>query len=389
MLMAAQRARERGHEVLTATPKSRSNMRVTPKEHLFFGHIILRNISAKLAYITGHSGCFNYIDTKLFLSKVNEFKPDLIHLHNLHSEYINLPLLFRYIKKHNIPTVWTMHDAWPVTGGCTYNSRIGCTKWKTECFDCPIYRQYPPSLFDNSRKMHRLKKKWFLGVPNLTIIAPSKWLGGGNIMSFMEKYPVRVIYNGINLDVFKPTESKFRQQHGLVDKKIVLGVAFGWGVRKGLDAIITLSKILPHNYQIVLVGTDDNVDKLLPENIISIHRTENQKQLAEIYTAADVFANPTREEVLGLVNVESLACGTPVVTFDAGGSPECIDDSCGIVVPINDVKEMCNAVVHICEDKPFSEEACVMRAKKFDQHIIYDQYVDLYEEVGKRNTSRW
>ena len=132
-----------------------------------------------------------------------------------------------------------------------------------------------------------------------------------------------------------------------------------------------------------MVGTDDKVDKQLPSNIVSIHRTQNQKQLAEIYTAADVFANPTREEVLGLVNVESLACGTPVVTFRTGGSPECIDTTCGSVVDCNDIDAMEFEIRRICEEKPYSFEACLARSKKFDMNDRFEEYVKLYEDLNK------
>ena len=156
-----------------------------------------------------------------------------------------------------------------------------------------------------------------------------------------------------------------------------MGVAFGWGARKGLDVFIELSKRLPENYQIVLVGTDDNVDKLLPDNIISIHRTQNQTELAEIYTAADLFVNPTREEVLGMVNIESLACGTPVLTFDTGGSPECIDETCGSVVEKNDIDGMTNEVIRICEKKLYSKEACLKKANSFDKDLCFKEYIQL------------
>ena len=216
---------------------------------------------------------------------------------------------------------------------------------------------------------------------DLTIITPSQWLADQVKMSFLKDYPVKVINNGIDLSVFKPTESDFRDRYGFVDKKIVLGVAFGWGHRKGLDVFIELSKRLPEDYRIVLVGTDDNVDKQLPANIVSIHRTQNQTELAEIYTAADVFANPTREEVLGLVNIESLACGTPVVTFKTGGSPECIDETCGSVVPCDDVDAVEMEIRRICEEKPYSIEACLARAKSFDMNEKFKEYVDLYKDA--------
>ena len=180
------------------------------------------------------------------------------------------------------------------------------------------------------------------------------------------------------MDIFKPTESDFRKKYNLEDKKIVLGVASSWSNRKGLDVFIELSKRLPSNYQIVLVGTNDEVDKQLPNNIISIHRTNNQKELAEIYSASDVFANPTKEEVLGLVNVEALACGTPVVTFNAGGSPECVNENCGSIVEIDDIEAFEKEIIRICEEKPYAKEDCFAKAREFDKNSKFKEYVELY-----------
>lgn len=379
MMMAAEAARRRGHEVMTICPKSRSNQIAASKPDLMFGHILLRNIGSQLAYYTGYSGCFSLYDTKCLIKKIKRFNPDIIHLHNLHSEYINIPMLFDYIKKSHIRTVMTLHDCWAMTGGCAHFALQKCDKWKTGCFDCRIYRDYPDSWKDNTRKMYSLKKKWFTGVGKLDIITPSYWLGNVVRDSYLGSYPIHVIHTGINLDVFKPTESDFRKRYGIEDKKIVLGVAFGWGYKKGLDVFQKLAEDLPRGYQIVLVGTDDNVDNQLPSNVISIHRTENQQELSKIYTVADVFVNPTREEVLGLVNIEALACGTPVITFRAGGSPECVDKSCGIVVEIDGVDGMRDSIITICKDRPFSSESCQAFAKHFDQKYVFDQYVDIYE----------
>ena len=163
-------------------------------------------------------------------------------------------------------------------------------------------------------------------------------------------------------------------------KYMVLGVSFGWGRRKGLDVFIDLVKRLdPEEYQIVLIGTDDSVDKLLPGSIISIHRTNNQEELAEIYSAADVFVNPTREEVLGMTNIEALACGTPVITFRTGGSPEVVDDKTGIVINCEDIDSLYNAIIKVCTEKPFMETDCLEKAKTFDKYMKFQEYVDLYE----------
>lgn len=338
-----------------------------------------RKINVLLDRITGRHNMHSKIATERLLKVISGFKPDIIQLHNLHEAYINLPMLFKYIKKHNIKTVWTLHDCWAFTGHCPYFDIVGCNKWKTGCYGCPQYKEYPKSLFDNSKYMYRLKRKWFTGVENMTIVTPSEWLAGLVKESYLKDYPVKVINNGIDLNVFKPTESDFREKYALENKYIVLGVAFGWGRRKGLDVFVELAERLDKvKYKIVLVGTDDNVDKLLPDNIISIHRTQSQTELAEIYAAADVFANPTREENYPTVNMEALACGTSVVTFNTGGSPEMLDETCGAAVAKDDTDAMYNEIVRICETEPYSEESCLKKARGFDMNERFKEYYDLY-----------
>lgn len=386
MLGIADIAKTAGHEVLVCCPDARGNRKKMVKNQLFIGDRLSRNLHLKCAELTGLNGYFSQLATKKFLKAVDEYKPDIIHLHNLHNCYINLPMLFNYVKKYNIPVVWTLHDCWAFTGQCPHFTMVKCDKWKYGCYDCPQYRQYPESYVDRTKTMWKLKKKWFTGVQNMIIITPSHWLAGLVKESFLKEYPVKVIHNGIDLDVFQPTPSDFKQWYHCEQKYIVLGVAFGWGKRKGLDVFVDLAKRLDaEKYQIVLVGTDEKTDKSLPENIISIHCTQNQKELAEIYTAADVFANPTREENYPTVNMEALACGTPVITFNTGGSPECIDETCGMVVYCDDVDALESGIIKICETKVFTKENCLERAKGFDKNQRFEEYVKLYEVLnGKK-----
>ena len=218
----------------------------------------------------------------------------------------------------------------------------------------------------------------------MTIATPSQWLADLVKKSFLKDYPVKVINNGIDLSVFKPTESDFRQKNGIGDKYMLLGVADGWGARKGLDVFVELSKRLnPAKYQILLVGTNDSVDKQLPDNIISVHRTQNQKELVEIYTAADLFVNPTREENYPTVNMESIACGTPVLTFRTGGSPEILDETCGSAVVCDDIDALELEITRIAEEKPFTMENCLIRAKQFDKNERFKEYIGLYQNKGE------
>ena len=368
-------------ETLCFSPITSTNRYKEPDEpYIKIGNYYSRRLNVLLGRITGFSGCFAPFATLKLLRRISRFQPDVIHLHNLHDGYINLPLLFRYIKKHNIRTVWTLHDCWAFTGHCPHFTMVGCDRWKTECHHCPQYKKYPRSYVDRSRALYRLKKKWFTGVPDLTIVTPSRWLADMVESSFLKDYPVKVINNGIDPEVFCPTESDFRTKYGFENKKIVLGVAFGWSDKKGLDVFVSLSGRLPENYQIVLVGTEDAVDKHLPDNICSIHRTQNQRELAEIYSAADVFVNPTREDTFPTVNIEALACGTPVVTFQTGGSPECIDEVCGIVVPCDDIEQLKQAILSVCEGNLLCEDACLKRASTFKTTVMLNQYIDTYRK---------
>ena len=384
MMGIAEVARAQGHEVMCASPITTTN-RDAGEDCGYYriGTFNSRRVNVALARITGFNGCFAWFETYKLLKKIDEFKPDIIHLHNLHDSYINLSMLFSYIKKHNVPTVWTLHDCWSFTGQCPHFTIVKCDKWKVGCHNCPQYKEYPASLYDNTKKMWQLKKKWFTGVKNMTIVTPSEWLAGLARESYLKQYPIEVINNGIDLNAFKPTHSNFREQYGIPgDKYIVLGVSFAWGYRKGLDCFVEMAEILGERYQIVLVGTDDEIDKNLPHNIISIHRTQNQKELAEVYSAADVFVMPTREENYPTVNMEAIACGTPVVTFDTGGSPEMLDDKTGIVVEANDIEATKKAIKDICEKKRCNdEEYIVAYSKSFDMKKRFAEYIELYANV--------
>lgn len=383
MMGIADVARAQGHEVMCASPITTTN-RDAGEDCGYYriGTFNSRRVNVALARITGFNGCFAWFETYKLLKKIDEFKPDIIHLHSLHNSYINLPMLFSYIKKHEIPVVWTLHDCWAFTGHCPHFTIAKCDKWKTGCHGCKQYKDYPASIFDNSELMWKLKKKWFTGVKNMTIVTPSEWLAGLAKESYLKEYPIRVINNGIDLNVFKPTKSDFREKYGISPSEcIILGVSFGWNYKKGLDCFVKLRNELNEQYRIVLVGTDSSIDKKLPSGIVSIHRTQNQKELAEVYSAADVFFNPTREEVLGLVNLESLACGTPVVTFNTGGSPECIDEYSGIIVEEGD------DIKTIFEKKTYAnimEENCIKRAQQFKENEVYLKYLNIYTITLKK-----
>ena len=362
------------------------NWKYCPKEFMGshrFGYRFENTLCLIFSRVTGLYYIGHIFGTASLLHKINKIKPDIIHLHNLHMGLVNVPMLFHYIKKNNIPIVWTFHDCWPMTGHCPHFTMAKCEKWREGCHNCPIPREYPASYIDQSKTLWKWKKKWFTGVKTLTIVTPCEWLANIVKQSFLKEYPVRVIHNGIDLEIFRPTENDIRHKFHIAENQfLILGVALGWLKEKGLDVFIELTKRLdPDKYKIILVGTNDATDKLLPNNIISIHRTQNQRELAEIYTAADLFVNTTREDTFPTVNLEALACGTPVITFDTGGSPECVDERCGSVTPVDDLDALVREIVQTCESKCFSHEACVKRAAQFEQNARFKEYVSLYEDI--------
>ncbi|NLW71092.1 MAG: glycosyltransferase [Eubacteriaceae bacterium] len=348
---------------------------------ILIGGRVVRKLHVLFAHYTGYNEFFSFFETLRLIGKIERFSPDLIHLHNLHGWYLNIPVLFNYLKRKGTPVVWTLHDCWSFTGHCAHFTMAKCDKWIEGCHDCPQIDSYPETIKDRSAKLWKCKKKWFTGLTNMTIVTPSDWLAGLVSRSFMKEYPLKVIKNGIDLDVFKPTPSDFRKRYNCEGKFILLGVAFDWGEKKGFDIFIELARRLDKAYQIVLVGTDNETEKLLPESIISINKTQNQRQLAEIYTAADLFVNPTREEVLGLVNIEATACGTPVLTFKTGGCPECIDDTCGKTVECDDIDSLLTEIENIKKFNEFNAQACVRNAERFDMRTTYENYIKLYESV--------
>jgi len=320
-----------------------------------------------------------------FIRQVEEINPDIIHLHNIHGYYINMEVLFLYLKKVNIPVIWTFHDCWPITGHCSYFSFVGCEKWKTQCYSCPQKKGYPASYFiDRSKKNYNLKKELFNSLSNLTLVPVSQWLSGILKESFLQNYPIKVINNGVNTDVFKPSlNSDFRNKYGLKDKFILLGVASVWEERKGLKDYIELSKILESEFQIVLVGLNKKQVEQLPNNILGIERTDNVGELADIYSSADLVLNLSYEETFGLTTVEGFACGTPGIVYNATASPELIDVSTGIVVEQGNINKLVDAIYSIKKKgKEYYSEACVNRAYRlYKKEDRYREYIDLYEEL--------
>jgi putative colanic acid biosynthesis glycosyltransferase len=323
--------------------------------------------------------------TKKLVQKIEEIRPDVIHLHNLHGYYLNIEVLFNYLQKSKIPVVWTLHDCWSFTGHCSYFDYVNCFRWQTGCYSCPNKKAYPASWFlDKSKSNYKRKKILFNSVPWISIVAPSQWLVDHVSKSFLGGYSISLIRNGIDLNIFYPrTTGKIKERFGIGKRFMILGVASIWDRRKGLDDFIHLNKMIGNDSVIVLVGLSHKQLKSLPEGIIGIARTENIDELAEFYSAADVFVNPTWVDNCPITNSESLACGTPVITYRTGGSPESINESSGFVVPKGDIHSLYTAAMDIkSKGKSYFSEACIARALKlYNKDIKYQEYIDLYNSL--------
>lgn len=327
----------------------------------------------------GKHGFYNKIATYKLLRWIDGVNPDVIHLHNIHGHYINVKMLFKYLKKIDKPVIWTLHDCWAFTGHCTYFDYEKCYKWEKGCSNCPQRREYPDSwFFDRSKKMWKEKKKIFTEIEKMTIVTPSNWLANYVKKSFLGKYPVEVINNGIELLKFKPTKSNLLDEKLNPGEKIVLCVASEWGRRKGFFLLNDLASKLSSMYRLVVVGIEEGQKKQLDGKIIAINRTNNLDELVMLYSKADYFVNLTLEDNYPTVNLESLACGTPVITFNTGGSPESINEDSGKVVEKGNVNAIIESLKVVRKEE--LREKCVKHAQIFDKKIRFAKYIELYEE---------
>ena len=328
-----------------------------------------------LSRLTDRQGFYSAGATRRLVETIRRYDPDIIHLHNIHGYYLHVGILFDYLKTCGKPIVWTLHDCWAFTGHCAYFSYKGCEKWRTQCHSCPLKKEYPASLLaDASRRNYTQKKALFTAPENITLVTPSAWLADLVKQSYLQKYPVKVINNGIDLTKFKPTESDFRQKHGLEQAQIVLGVASVWEERKGLKDLLLLSQKLQPHQKLVIVGLTDTQLQTLPADIIGIKRTNSIEELAALYSTADVFVNPTYEDNYPTTNLESISCGTPVITYRTGGSPESVDVGNGFVVEQGDIDGIVRALQQ-------ADGCKTDTAQRFDAALRYKEYVQLYEQL--------
>lgn len=330
-------------------------------------------------------GFSSRIATKRFIKEIERIKPDIINIHNLHGYYINVKILFEYLNKTDIPIVWTFHDCWPFTGHCSYFDRYNCTKWKTECHSCPNKHGYPSSLLlSRAKRNFNKKRKLFSNYKKTTIVTPSNWLSDITKQSFFKGKNIVTINNGTDLTTFKIVNGNKRHSLNLQNKKIVLGVASIWDKRKGFDDFIRLNELLSDDYKIILVGLNKKQIESLPENIIGIERTESVHELAELYSMADVFVNPTYSDNFPTTNIEALACGTPVITYKTGGSPEAIDEMTGVVVEQGNINKLKEAIESVAKDKAMYTERCRERAVNlYNKQDRFNDYINLFNSLTK------
>ena len=342
-------------------------------------------IHAVLSRVTGMQGYHSPFATRRLIHYIESFQPDIVHLNNLHANYLSLNMLLPCLARKNIATAVTLHDCWLYTGKCTHYSSLGCSRWLTGCHDCPKLKEDHNSwFFDRTDVMWEDKRNWFREIPALGVIGVSRWITGEAEKSpvFAKAKQIECIYNWIDLDIFRPLNGceDIREAYGLKKNRIVLGVASRWGEAKGLGQFLSLAEMLPADVRIVLLG--DLPRMRLPENVINIPATGSLRKLVEVYNTADVFVQLSREESFGKVVAEALACGVPVVTNSGTANPELVDPTCGVVAG-NTTEEIYRAVSTVLDSgKALYSPYCRAFAQEhFSKDTCLKQYRTFYSKL--------
>lgn len=330
----------------------------------------------------GRKQCHSNPGTRRLIRYIKQKKPDLIHLHNIQQNSVNYHKLLGFLKEVGIPVVYTLHDCWPITGGCFHFTMKACKQYQEGCTECSI-KVHPDDITCKSRDAYESKRNLIGGNDRLYPICVSNWLRDCARASYMGSmtYLPETIYNGINTELFCPKDSNNRETFGIPkDAFVVLGVASFWNEGKGLSLFLELGERLPENAVIVLVG--QGVENIQKENVICIARTENQEQLAMLYSTADVFVNGSIEETFGMTTAEALACGTPAVVFDSTACPEIVDADTGIVIQKN-INDLISAIDTIRQrGKASYSSYCVDRVRTyFSESQMTQNYLALYRRI--------
>ena len=372
-----------GHDSIIAYSKGPS---IEKDREVIIGNNFDVKFHGLLSRLSGKQGYFSFFSTKKLLMYIDSLAPDVVVLNNLHANYINLPLTLKYLTKKDIATVTVLHDCWFYTGKCCHYTAQGCYKWKESCGDCPQLKKYNKSwFFDRTKKMFADKKKLFSAIPRLAIVGVSDW-----ITEEAKKAPVfsnaktfKRIYNWIDTETFAPRNTNaLREKFGLEDKKVILAVASGWSKEKGINTLLEIANKLNDNEKLLLVGNIGSIE--LNENIMHLPATNSVDELAELYSMADVFFQPSLEETFGKVSAEALASGTPVVCFNSTANPELVGEGCGAVVPVGDIDGLYKEIKEILsKGKPDYSKTCREFAEQnFDMKKNLSEYAKLFEEIN-------
>ncbi len=382
---------EHGYECMAAfgrgdAPSDMNTFKIDTRADIWYHGLMTR--------LTDRHGFYSKSSTLDLIDQIESFDPDIVHLHNVHGYYLNIKYLFEYLKRSQRRVIWTLHDCWSFTGHCAHFEYVGCTKWINGCQNCEQLSEYPKSAFkDNSAKNYADKKRLFTGIENMTLVTPSEWLRQRVLQSFLKDYHTVVVPTGIDLSSFRPIEEErssdnpiFRLKNDLAlrGKRVILGVANPWRDRKGLNQFFNLSKIISDKYAIVLVGLNDSQIASLPPAIKGIKKTESLAELCALYSMADVYVNLTLEDTFPTTNIEALACGTPVITYKTGGSPESLTENTGIVVEKNSIQGIVAALdkIESMAGEAFTEALCVNQAARYDKDIRFMEYIEeVYEGI--------
>ena len=343
---------------------------LTAKWHAFISRVI-----GKQAYA-------NRFTTWRFLRRLDAIKPDVVHLHNLHSNYIHLNKLLRYLAKHDIATVVTMHDCWYFTGGCMHYASMDCSRWKTGCGQCPKWRQIPSYCFDKTQSVLQDRKKYLSAIPRLTMVGASEWIANEMKQSLLKDLNITFIHNGFDLDVFTPTPSSKRKELNIENKFVILGPASKWLLPINKPTLDYFISRMSDDMVLVLFGCSDTNDKL-PQKVLQIGYTKSPKEMAELYSMADVLVNCSREDTLSSLNLESQACGTPVVTYDATGIKETVDGECSYAVPTGDAEALWKMVLEVRSmgKNALSSQCRQCVSDNFEKNANYEKYISLYRQM--------
>lgn len=372
---------DNGIDAYVAFPKGQG----VPNDHTYeIGRTWDHKIHAFLSRVFGKQAYFSHCPTKGLLRFIDELQPDIVHLHNLHSNYVHLNMLLRYLAEKDIVTVITMHDCWYFTGGCMHYASVDCQRWQTGCGHCSVWKSLPSYFFDSTASVLKDREKYLNAIPRLTIVGASEWIANEARKSVLKEKYICYIHNGFDLSVFKPTPSDRRKQLGIDDRFVILGPANKWLLPVNKPTLDYFIENMTDDMVLVLFG-NPNKNESLPKQVIQLGYTSSRQEMAELYSMADVFVNCSREDTLSSLNLESQACGTPVVTYDATGSRETVDDKCSFAVATGNAKELWQIVLGVKNmgKETFSSQCVELASSHFEMMRNYKRYIELYNKITK------